>query len=307
VLHVDFWHDRRVAIGKVVSNIVKHNPDIRQRVVSLPEQAHEVEALIEGTRPRILHLHWNGEHAEAAFLSRLPYRPGIVHTVHEYGRSIFSDCADVIVCLNQRSRELNDPTRSVVIELTVDVDSYPAHEPNDNGICNALRFSPDQMGTEIIDLFSVLDTSTFFYGADDFLSFAPEHNRAVCDYARSFSNILCLPFQREMERRMLEHSFFAHYVRNNEPRRHYGLVVKEAAALGIPIVAVKRTQGAQRYLIDGFNGFVADSGDELIRSCRRMFDDPQLYRALCANARIHARGLLNTMPVAYGTLYRRLL
>jgi hypothetical protein len=98
VLHIDFWHDRRVAIAKVVANIIEHNPGLRQQVVSLPERASDIGALIDAARPRILHIHWNGEHPEAAFLSGLPYRPAVVHTVHEFGRGIFpnwrtSSCA----------------------------------------------------------------------------------------------------------------------------------------------------------------------------------------------------------------------
>jgi hypothetical protein len=67
--------------------------------------------------------------------------------------------------LNERTRALNDPGKSVVIENTVDVERFPPHEPNDNGICNALRFSPDQIGTEILHARTLSNTMPADYGA----------------------------------------------------------------------------------------------------------------------------------------------
>jgi len=307
VLHLTFFHSKRTAVAKVIDNLVTNLPEVRQKVISLSECDLNLSAVLNAVKPKILHLHYNGPHPESAFLDELRYQPVMMQTVHSDNRSIFSDVLDQIICIDEPGRSKNDPSKTILIEDTVDVSGFPRHRPNGNGICNALRFSPDQMEEETFDLFARIQARVFFYGADDLLSFAPTHNQALCDYVRRYDHISCLPYIPNMEEKMVEHAFLSYYLRHSNPHRAYGLIVMEAASLGMPIVALRKAQPFQRYIIDGFNGFIADQDEDFIRACERLCQDAGLYAALCANAQAHARTLKNCMPESYRRVYHEWL
>jgi glycosyltransferase involved in cell wall biosynthesis len=307
VLHLTFFHSKATAVSKVINNLVKNIPGVRQKVISLSEFDLDPGLLINATRPKILHIHFNGQHPESSFLYDLSYRPVIIQTLHTDSRSIFTDIVDKIICLDEPGASKNDARKNIFIENSVDVAGFDKHRPNQNGVCLGLRFSPDQMQKEVFDLFARLRAEVYFYGADDVLAFDADHNRSLREYALGYQNIHCLPYISNMEERMVEHSFLCYYLLNNNPSRAYGLVAMEAASLGMPVVALKRRQLSQQFIIDGYNGLIVDNGAELIEACARLREDVGLYETMCANAQRHCLTLKNSMPESYRGVYCDLL
>lgn len=307
LLHVMFWYEKRTSISKVVDNLMTNASQLRQGVVSFPDFQLDLARILNQTRPKIIHLHYSGEHPESEFLTQLTYTPRIVHTVHNSIPSIFSDTADRIVCVDRFGLRNNPGKRSVWIENSADVSGIPMHKPNRNGICHALRFSEDQMQPAVLDLFAGLNAKSYFYGADDFLSFSPNHNAAICEYAKRFTNIECLPYYHDFERRMTGHSFFSYYLFNSNPFRCYGIVAMEAVSLGMPVVTVEKDQAGQPFIVHGFNGFIAKSDQEFIGYCKQILENTDLYLELCANASLHADVIQNPMPQKYQELYLSIL
>lgn len=307
VLHVMFWYEKRTSISKVVDNIITNASQVRQRVVSFPDFQFGLASLLNQTRPKIIHLHYSGEHPESAFLTQLTYRPRVVHTIHNSVPSIFAGIADKVVCIDQYGLRNNPGSNSVWIEDSVDVGGIPKHRPNRNGICHALRFSENQMQPAVLDLFAGLDAKSYFYGADDFLAFSSNHNKSICEYAGRFPNIECVPYCRDLESRMVQHSFFAYYLFNSNPLRASGLVVMEAVSLGMPIVAVQKDQSGQQYVVHGFNGFIAKDDREFLGYCKEILGNDGLYLDLCANASQHANVIQNSMPQKYQEMYLSIL
>lgn len=307
VLHVMFWYERRTSISKIVDNLMTNAGRVRQKVVSFPNPQIDLAAILNQARPKVIHLHYSGEHPESEFLKQLRYKPRIVHTVHNSIPSIFTDIADRIVCIDRFGLRNNPGDKSVWIENSVDTSAIPKHKPNRNGICHALRFSADQMQPAVIDLFARLDTKSYFYGADDFLAFSADHNGSICEYARRYPNIECLPYCHDLERRMVEHSFFSYYLFNSNPARCYGLVVMEAVSLGMAVVALEKDQSGQPYVVHGLNGFIASSDQELSGYCKEIVDNDDLYLELCANASRHSEVIQNSMPHLYQELYLSML
>jgi glycosyltransferase involved in cell wall biosynthesis len=201
----------------------------------------------------------------------------------------------------------NDPAKSVLIENSVDVDDIPKHKPNNGGVCCALRFSSDQMQPHVLDLFAGLSACTYIYGFDDGLSFDPVHNARIVELANNYDNVDCLPYCNYLEWQMTRHSFFAYYLHNSNPNRSYGLVALEAIALGMPVVALRKRQPGQQYLIHGYNGFIADTDEEFTKYCAALLDDKSLYISVCDNSAIHAASIKNCMPGRYRALYESLL
>jgi glycosyltransferase involved in cell wall biosynthesis len=305
-----FWYEKRTSISKIVDNLMANVSQLRQRVVSFPDFQFDLATILNETKPRIIHLHYSGEHSESDFLKRLSYKPRIVHTVHTPAPipSIFADIADRIVCIDEFRLRLNPSAKSVWIENSVDVVGIPKHKPNRNGICNALRFSSDQMQPALLDLFAQLDTKSYFYGADDFLAFSSEHNNRICEHAKRYANIECLPYRFDLERRMIDHSFFTFYVQNNNnPLWCNGLNVMEAVSLGLPVVTLQRGQLGQQYIVPGFNGFFATSDEEFLGHCKDILANDDLYLELCANASRHAETITNSMPRKYHEMYLDIL
>jgi hypothetical protein len=298
------WSDKRTSISKIIDNVIENVPDIQQAVVP---SLRDLALFLNASRPRIIHLHYNGEHKESDFLNQLSYKPRIVHTVHGSGPSIFTNIADKIVCIDEFGLRNNDPAKSVFIENSVDVENIPKHMANQGGICNALRFSPDQMQPAVLDLFARLNTRTYFYGSDDGLSFDSAHDEMICQHARQYENIACLPYCNYLEWQMTRHSLFSYYLYNSKPERCYGLVAMEAVSLGMPIVALKKEQAQQQYIIHGHNGFIADTDDEFIDYCAALVEDRDLYLSVCANAAEHAKTIKNSMPDRHASLYKGLL
>src|SRR5262245_6968541 len=200
VLHVMFWHEKRTSVAKIVDNIVANQKQLRQGIVSFPDDFPRMDEILDRARPKIVHLHYEREHPETEFMDLLRNRPRFVQTIHSSAPSIFTDIVDKIVCIDEFGLENNDTGKSVLIENSVDVGDAAHHQPNRNGVCNAIRFSPDQMQTPVIDLFGRLNTKVTFYGADDFLAFDSAHNRAIIEYAKNYDNIECVPYCAELER-----------------------------------------------------------------------------------------------------------
>lgn len=310
VLHVMFWYEKRTSISKIVDNLIINASQVRQAVVSFPDFQLDLAAIVNETQPKIIHLHYSGEHSESEFLKRLIYKPRIVHTVHTPAPapSIFADIADRIVCIDEFRLRINEAGKSVWIENSVDVAGIPRHQPNQNGICNALRFSSDQMQPALLDLFAELNTKSYFYGADDFLAFSSAHNTHICDYAKRFANIECLPYCYDLEQKMIGHSFFTYYVQNNNnPLWCHGLNVMEAVSLGLPVVTLTRGQLGQQYIRHGLNGFFANNDQEFLGYCKEILGDDGLYLETCANASRHADTISNSMPQKYQEMYLSLL
>ena len=67
-----------------------------------------------------------------------------------------------------------------------------------------------------------------------------------------------------------------------------GLVVAEAMAAGLPVVAV-RPGGFADLIIDGENGFLVDTQDEAYRAIMRLAHDPAMRRSIGAAARRDAQ------------------
>jgi glycosyltransferase involved in cell wall biosynthesis len=307
LLHVMFWYEKRTSISKVVDNLITNARQVRQGVVSFPDFQLDLAKILNQTRPKIIHLHYSGEHPESEFLTKLTYKPRVVQTVHNSIPSIFGDIADRIVCVDEFGLRQNPGNKSVWIENSVDVGGIPKHKPNRNGICHALRFSADQIQPAVLDLFAGVNAKSYFYGADDFLAFSSDHNKSICDYAERFSNIECVPYCHELERMMVQHSFFSYYLFNSNPLRSYGLVAMEAASLGMPIVSVQKDQSGQQYVVNGFNGFIAKDDREFLGYCKEILGNADLYLELCANASQHANVIQNTMPQKYQELYFSML
>jgi glycosyltransferase involved in cell wall biosynthesis len=310
VLHLMFWYEKRTSISKIVDNLMTNARQVRQAVVSFPDFQLDLAPILNETQPKIIHLHYGGEHPQSEFLKRLSYKPRIVHTVHTPAPvpSIFADIADRIVCIDEFRLRINPGAKSVWIENSVDVSGIPRHTPNQNGICNALRFSADQMQPALLDLFARLDTKSYFYGADEFLAFSSEHNNYLCEYAKQFPNIECLPYCHDLERRMIGHSFFTYYVQNNNnPLWCHGLNVMEAVSLGLPVVTLKRGQLGQQYIVHGHNGYFANNDEEFLGYCTQILENAGLYLELCANASRHADGVTNSMPQKYQEMYLSIL
>lgn len=310
VIHVMFWYEKRTSISKIVDNLIANANRMRQAVVSFPDFPLDLATILNETQPKIIHLHYGGEHSESDFLKRLIYKPRIVHTAHTPAPvpSIFADIADRIVCIDEFRLRINPGSKSVWIENSVDVAGIPRHEPNRNGICNALRFSSDQMQPALLDLFAELNTKSYFYGADDFLAFSSQHNAAICEYAKQFANIECLPYCHDLERRMVGHSFFTYYVQNNNnPLWCHGLNVMEAVSLGLPVVTLQRGQLGQQYILHGHNGFFANSDQEFLGHCKEILGNRDLYLEMCSNAQRHADTITNSMPRQYQEMYLSIL
>lgn len=307
LLHVMFWYQKRTSISKVVDNLMTNATQVRQGVVSFPDFQLDLAKILNQTQPKIIHLHYSGEHSESEFLTQLTYKPRIVHTVHNSIPSIFSDIADRIVCVDRFGVRNNPGNKSVWIEDSVDVGGIPKHKPNRNGICHALRFSADQMQPAVLDLFAGLNAKSYFYGADDFLAFSSDHNGSICEYAKRFPNIECVPYCRELEPRMVQHSFFSYYLFNNSPFRCYGIVAMEAVSLGMPVVTLEKDQAGQPFVVHGFNGFIANNDQEFIGYCKQILENTDLYLELCANASQHANVIQNSMPQKYQEMYLSIL
>jgi glycosyltransferase involved in cell wall biosynthesis len=307
LVHVMFWYEKRTSISKIVDNVMTNASQLRQGVVSFPDSQLDLANILNRTQPKIIHLHYSGEHSESAFLTQLTYKPRVVHTVHNSVPSIFSDIADRVVCVDRFGLRNNSGDRSVWIENSVDVKGFPKHKPNQNGICHALRFSSDQMQPAVLDLFAGLNAKSYFYGADDFLAFSTNHNASICEYAKRFENIECLPYYKDLERRMIEHSFFSYYLSNNNSFRSYGIVVMEAVSLGMPVVTLTKDQSGQTFVLHGFNGFIANDDREFIGYCKQILENPDLYLELCANASRHSDEIQNSMPQKYQELYLSIL
>lgn len=307
VVHVMFWYEKRTSISKVVDNIITNATQVRQRVVSFPDFQFDLATILNQTHPKIIHLHYSGEHSESEFLTQLNYKPRVIHTVHSSIPSIFTDIADRIVCIDEFGLRNNPGNKSVWIEDSVDVGGIPKHMPNHNGICHALRFSEDQMQPAVLDLFAGLPAKSYFYGADDFLAFSSDHNKSICAYAEQFPNIECVPYCHELLRIMVQHSFFSYYLFNSNPLRSYGLVVMEAASLAMPIVAVQKHQSGQQYVVHGFNGFIAKDDQEFSDYCKEILENAGLYLEMCSNAQRHADTITNSMPQKYQEMYLSIL
>lgn len=307
LLHVMFWYEKRTSISKIVDNLIANASHIRQGVVSFPDFQFDLATILNQAHPKIIHLHYSGEHSESEFLTQLNYKPRVVHTVHSSTPSIFTDIADRIVCIDEFGLRNNPGNKSVWIEDSVDVGGIPKHKPNSNGICHALRFSADQMQPAVLDLFAGLRAKSYFYGADDFLAFSSNHNKSICAYAEQFANVECVPYCRELERMMVQHSFFSYYLFNSNPLRSYGVVVMEAASLGMPIVSVPKDQSGQQYVVHGFNGFIAKDDREFMGYCKDILGNADVYRELCANASQHSNVIQNSMPQKYEELYLSIL
>jgi glycosyltransferase involved in cell wall biosynthesis len=71
----------------------------------------------------------------------------------------------------------------------------------------------------------------------------------------------------------------------------WGMVLNEAAAAGLPLVATEEVGAAQDLVEDGVNGFRVPSGDEaaLAEALRRLADDPGFRQAAGARSRELAR------------------
>lgn len=307
VLHVMFttyWPDKRTSIVKIVENLLSGIPGLAQRSVVSPR---DLDVYVNHAKPRILHLHYTGHHPENVFLERLTCDPYVVHTVHDSQESIFSDVADRIICISRFGMERNDPRKTVYIENSVEVGHAPRHAPNDNGVCLALRFSADQMQERTIEVLSKVRGLVHIYGADDALAFNAEHNRSILALAEQYRNIVCSPYNNYMEYQLSRHAFYGYYIQDNEPRRSYGLTVMEAVSLGMPVVAVRRRQDGQQFIVHGYNGYIADDDEEFVEYCSLLSEDREHYRCICANASEHARTIENSMPGRHELLYRSLL
>ncbi|MGH3105186.1 MAG: glycosyltransferase family 4 protein, partial [Gaiellaceae bacterium] len=80
----------------------------------------------------------------------------------------------------------------------------------------------------------------------------------------------------------------------------WGMVLNEAAAAALPIVATTSAGAARELVEDGVNGFVVepDDVDELARALRRMAEDEELRRRAGARSRALVEGLT---PEAWAT------
>jgi len=309
VLHLGYYIGVRHSIRKIIDNVIQGCSGLRQNWLSFRERRFlggfdeaRVIRFVNAVRPKILHLHFSSVFDRRLF-RRLRYRPAIVATVHGEVTSAYRDDVDVLICIHEPGLERNQGER-VLIENTPWVDARDVRrELRPNGeACLASRFSTQCIGEQTIEAYGRIGGTVYLYGDSAVTSGAAEIRR----WCARYPNIVVRPWSNHVEREIVKHSVFAFFPAEPNPQRCDPLNVMEAVALGIPTVAVPR-RSRQRYVVDGYNGFVVESQDELVARCNELLGDAELYSRIKQNALAHASELRNTMPLEYEAVYRRFL
>jgi len=301
VLHLSYYYDTQHSIGKIVHNI-KTNCKLEQDNISLPESPDNLIKKINELKPKILHLHFNSILDLSIVLKRLDYKPILIQTLHGNVESKYSKIMDKIICIHQPCYDRNDRAKSVIIENTVQV---PIHEQIGEGsICSTFRFVTERVNKQIIQAYEKINGDVNLYGA-----FGEPDLARVQKFVSPKSNVILKPWEVNVEKLFCNYKIYTFYL--NEEINHkdycYGLSVMEAAAGGIPTVVIKRNQSFQKYVIDGYNGFIVSTEEEFVEACNRLISDTKLFLQIKRNAVDHAKTIRNCMPELYEKIYLELL
>ena len=302
VLHLSFHHHTRNSISKIVSNLLKCCP-VEQYHINLPMEIDDLALLINKSKPKILHFHFNSLLNIEKLLDELDYKPVCIQTLHADIASKCPDLMDKIICIHKPCYDKNDPAKSVIIENTVDVDVHL--EVGKKDVCSSFRFVPIRVNKPIIKAYESIQGSVHLFGE---LPNNP-YMKQVYGFLKPDTNITICPYSNSMEKTLSDYKIYVFYLdeETNHSNYCYGLCVMEASASGIPVVAIQRSQNYQKYIKNGYNGFIVSDAVEFKQACDRLLNDSEFYSVVKANAIDNAKSLDNCMPKLYGKLYSEFL
>lgn len=310
VVHVTNFplNDMGSSIIKIIYNLIK-NIELKQCAVSTYDIGiNMLIRILNNLNIKIVHFQCNPQMINIALRhSKLNTRS--IQTVHHNCLSVLADHVNKVICIHDivRQKNLSKGINNLqVIENTVDViprDKNKACPPlsfvSCSGICEYY------FDYENVDCYSKINAPFHIYGfmnypysnemenyiLDKKNIFAHQHTENVIDDAISTHG--CFTFFQPIKKRL--------------PNWCYGLAVMEPARYGIPIVTIKRAKMNQKYIINGYNGFVVDTTEEFIDCCNLLTKDHGLYEQLYKNSYNNAIRLKNTMPEEYMKVYKELL
>jgi glycosyltransferase involved in cell wall biosynthesis len=156
-------------------------------------------------------------------------------------------------------------------------------EPDDTLVLTVARLAPEKRIDVLLRAADQAAVGAMVVGA------GPERSRLeqLADGLGLQATFTSLPWERILEAYVTADVFAL--LSDHEP---WGVVVNEAAAVGLPLVLSDRVGAARDLLLDGENGVLVGAGDVSATAAafRRLADDPQLRRSMGTRSRELARG-----------------
>lgn len=239
---------------------------------------------------------------------RFAQRPKVVHTVHTRNKSSLRNRADRIVCISKVDRGLNMSSKTMVIENTVDVSGIERFRMKDQiSVAMCSRLSALRFGPQVWSALKQINCPVFLYGYQENGGKWTDEN---LDFVRRCmdekSNVHILPYDNQVEEKIISHGLFLNLQERNNHSLCFGLNVMEAASLGMPIVTEPRVQEFQIYADDRTNGFVCETKEEAVEKVNQIIKNRDLYEQICRGAEKTASRIENRMPREYDELYEEL-
>ena len=163
------------------------------------------------------------------------------------------------------------------------------------------RICPYYLTPNCIEVFKRINEPFFIYGQ---LYSRKGHFDEIQDSLKN-SKVTINKWSNNTLDPMALHSVYAFHQSEKFPDLCYGLSVMEAARYGMPIIAVKRQQQFQQYVVDGLNGFIVDDSDDFVKMTKTVSQSSEIFSMLCRNAFHHSKTLVNDMPRKYEEVYRK--
>lgn len=300
VAHLCYYYGYREAVQKVIDNICKNSDNhIILPIKEVFGDENNVISILNDIKPKIIHIHFNSLFDQNCF-GNLTYKPNaIIQTIHGNKKTNYGNIVDQIVCIHDEAAKLND--NSIVIENTVDV-MGAVYNPCFNSIVTGFRIIKEKIDTNIVNYFGSIQGDIDVFG----MPFVPtKHSKKI--ESTCPSNVRLYHWNRFIENLISKRVLFVYAVEYNNKEICYGLSLMEAACIGMPIVALRRRQDNQKYIINGYNGLIADSLEDLAECCNMLYKNVNLLKMFAENAKKHIISLSNTMPEQYNALYEKYL
>lgn len=297
VVHLCYYYGFRGAVQKVIDNIVMHSDN--HIIVSIHNELEAIEK-INFLKPDIIHLHFNSIFDKENF-SKISYEHKTIQTVHGNVKSNYSDFVDKVVCIHSAAARLNPD--SEIIENTVNIFDLN-HKPQNDVIMTDFRFVPEKINTTVLDTISKLKIDVDIIGMSSYME--KYYSYEMAQYASKYENIKFKFWNNFIENTLVNYKFFVYIVAENNKDICYGLSLMEAVSIGMPVIALERRQDFQKYIIHGYNGFIAKNFHEIVEYSNKIINNEESYTLMCKNAQEHKKTIVNDMPEKYNALYKKL-
>lgn len=300
--------DMGISIVKIVCNLMKHVP-LKQCVVCIDNIGlAKIFSIVNDLNIKIIHFHCDLDILRLALL-KTKLKARLVQTVHLNRASLCGNLVDKVVCIHRTALDKNIASgisNACVVENTVDIATRDKDMP-----CPELSFfvcyrvCEYYFSYENFECYSKINAPFHIYGFRDNY----EYDNKMLQIVNNYTNIIPHKYTVDVLSVFKKHGCCAFFqpVDKRRPDICFGLSVMEVAKYGLPVVSVRRTQRYQKYVIHGYNGFLADTTEEFIKYCNLLVENKSLYEYFYNNAYNNAARLKNTMPEEYMKIYQELL